>query len=290
MESRFRTMSPKALRNRTLESEQRYRTIRKATSVPAPETTTQAAAPHTLIKAVNECRRQIKSAQRQIAILIERNIGLQKTLSEITQREAKIRYLAYHDELTGLPNRSLLLDRFGQAMAQAQRNRKPIALLLLDLNEFKRVNDTLGHTSGDKLLQAVALRLSKVIRGADTACRYGGDEFVIMLPEADNTAFANALIMEIQRRLNEPYIIDRYTIQLGVSVGIAIYPRDGQTLYDLMQQADVAMYQNKDSGNAISIIEQPEQYVDGNGSPNIDNYHHALEHDLSTTKWIDTQT
>jgi diguanylate cyclase (GGDEF)-like protein len=213
------------------------------------------------IKVIGECKQLVRSAQHQIEILAKRNIGLQKDLAKLVQKEARVRYLAYHDELTGLPNRSLLQDRFLQAMSKAERYHKPLALLLLDLDEFKRVNDTLGHASGDKLLQAVAIRLTKGIRGADTACRYGGDEFVIMLPEIDSPAVATALAVEIVGRLSEPYFIHGHKIHMAVSVGVAVYPDDGRTFDDLMKQADVAMYRTKGTGHSTSIIEQPEEDV-----------------------------
>jgi len=146
-------------------------------------------------------------------------------------------------------------------MSQAERHHKPLALLLLDLDEFKRVNDKLGHASGDKLLQAVALRLTTGIRGADTACRYGGDEFVVMLAEIDSLNIASALAVEIGGRLSEPYIIDGHQIHMAVSVGVAVYPGDGKNYDDLMKQADVAMYRAKNTGHRTSITAQPHEDV-----------------------------
>jgi diguanylate cyclase (GGDEF)-like protein len=215
----------------------------------------------TFTKVIGECKRLVKSAQHQIEILAERNANLQHDIIELTHKEAQARHLAYHDELTGLPNRSLLQDRFQQAIFQAERHRKPLALLMVDLDEFKRVNDKLGHASGDKLLQAVGVRLTKGIRGADTACRYGGDEFVIMLPEIDSPDIATALAVEVSVRLGEPYIIDGHKIHTAVSVGVAVYPRDGQTFDELMKQADFAMYRAKGTGHSTSITEQPKEEV-----------------------------
>jgi diguanylate cyclase (GGDEF)-like protein len=202
-----------------------------------------------------------KRLQHQIEILAERNASLQHELAELARKEARARHLAYHDGLTGLPNRSLLQDRFHQAMSQAERHHKPLALLMIDLDEFKRVNDKLGHASGDKLLQSVALRLTTGIRGADTACRYGGDEFAIMLPEIDSPNIAAALAVEIGARLSEPYIIDGHKIHTAVSVGVAVYPGDGRTFDDLMKQADIAMYRAKGTGHSTSITEQPREDV-----------------------------
>lgn len=184
-------------------------------------------------------------AQQQIKLLNEQNTNLKYALTELIHKEAQARHLAYHDGLTALPNRTLLQDRFHQAISQAKRYGKLLALLMIDLDGFKYVNDKLGHGSGDKLLQAVALRLTTRIRSADTACRYGGDEFVIMLPEIDNPNIAATLAIEIGKSLSEPYIIDDHTIQIAVSVGSAVYPRDGQIFDDLMKQADIGMYRTK---------------------------------------------
>jgi diguanylate cyclase (GGDEF)-like protein len=249
-------MPLKAVRGRKLNGQRRNLAVAKNNaSGPA------AAWAETFTQVTGDGRLQIQSAQHRIDILAERNIALQKELSELTQKEAQFRHLAYHDGLTGLPNRSLLQDRFHQAIAQAKRHHTPLALLLLDLDEFKRVNDTLGHGSGDKLLQAVALRLTKIIRGGDTACRYGGDEFAIMLPEIDSPKIVTTLASKIGGCLGIPYIIDGHTIHMAVSLGVAVYPGDGQTFDDLMKQADTAMYRSKGTGRTTSITEEPKEGV-----------------------------
>lgn len=235
--------------------------IKKTASGPVAAHALPAPGLKAFIKEIDACKQLVKSAHHQIEILVERNACLQQELADLARREAQARHLAYHDGLTGLPNRSLLQDRFHQAMSQAERHRKPLALLMIDLDEFKRVNDKLGHASGDKLLQAVAVRLTKSIRGADTACRYGGDEFVIMLPEIDSPNIATALATEIGARLSEPYIIDGHKIHTAVSVGVSVYPGDGRTLDDLMKQADIAMYRSKGTGHSTSIVEQPREDV-----------------------------
>ena len=220
----------------------------------------------TLTYAITECRQLAKSARRQIEMLVSRNLSLQAELAELTRKESQARHLAYHDGLTGLPNRTLLQDRFHQAMFLAERHHKSLALLMLDLDGFKGVNDQLGHASGDKVLQAVAQRLSKSIRGADTACRYGGDEFLVMLPEISSPSSADMLAAEIGRRLGEPYFIDGHEIHMAVSIGVAIYPDDGCTFDDLMKQADSAMYRAKGMSHATSIIELPAQKEGGDPS------------------------
>jgi len=190
-------------------------------------------------------RQQEHAALERIQTLTELNSRLERELSELARREAQVREFAYHDELTGLPNRRLLLDRLKQAMAQAARQDKQVVLLLLDLDGFKSVNDRLGHAGGDKLLQGVAKRLSDGIRGADTACRYGGDEFLIMLPEVDNPATAAAVWTKLKLALREPYIIDGYQVRLTISMGAVVYPTDGHTDQELIRRADEALYRAK---------------------------------------------
>ena len=216
----------------------------------------------TFANVINEWKQLANYTRQQLEILTDLNFVLRKEIAILAHKEAQARHAAYHDELTGLPNRSLLQDRFHQARSQARRRHKPLALLLLDLDNFKYVNDNLGHISGDKLLQAVALRLDKSIRAADSACRYGGDEFIIMLPEIDNPEIAITLAAEIGRRLCEPYIIDGYLINMSVSIGVAVYPGDGQTFDNLIKQADIAMYRAKHSGHDTSITEQPREATD----------------------------
>jgi diguanylate cyclase (GGDEF)-like protein len=148
-----------------------------------------------------------------------------------------VRHFAYHDELTGLPNRRLLLDRLKQAMAQAERQHKQLALLLLDLDGFKNINDQYGHETGDKLLQLVAERLAACIRTSDTACRYGGDEFIVMLPEIDGLENAEAVKEKIYSNLTEPYVIDDKIIALMASIGFVTYEGEGKYCHDLIRDA-----------------------------------------------------
>ena len=163
------------------------------------------------------------------------------------EREAeRMRHYAYHDPLTGLPNRSLLLDRLDRALAQAARRGGEVALLMFDLDEFKLVNDRFGHVVGDQLLQGVAERLQRSTRDADTICRYGGDEFVLLLPEADGRQGATAVALKIQTELAAPFLLDGHSITVSACIGIALYPMDGSAPSQLLQRADVAMYGAKD--------------------------------------------
>ena len=144
------------------------------------------------------------------------------------------------------------MDRLHQALVRAKRQREQLALLLLDLDGFKNINDKMGHAAGDELLRQVAERLLSCIRGSDTACRYGGDEFVLLLPEVDGETRALAVAAKIRARLAEPYMLDGHPVLVTASIGVALYPVDGLSQSDLIKQADVAMYLAKTVKNASS--------------------------------------
>jgi len=185
------------------------------------------------------------AALRQLDRLRRRDALLEQENTLLTEAVAKARRFAYHDELTGLPNRHLLLDRFNLSVALAERHDQHVALLFLDLDRFKHVNDTLGHSVGDELLQQVAQRLVACIRASDTACRYGGDEFVVLLSELDAKDGAVVVADNIRAHLAAPYLIDGAQITVATSLGTAMYPVDAQTFGDLLQVADLAMYRDK---------------------------------------------
>ncbi len=173
------------------------------------------------------------------------NDYLQKKIMELMRKEAAIRHQAFHDSLTGLPNRNLLQDRFQQAKCLAIRHDHSLALLMLDLDRFKAINDTLGHATGDDLLKAVAQRLNDVMRAMDTACRYGGDEFLILLSEIEDQIDTDFTAERICGILNAPYSIDGKEIHITASIGAAVYPADGKTYDELFRQADKAMYRSR---------------------------------------------
>jgi diguanylate cyclase (GGDEF)-like protein len=201
-----------------------------ATADPAPARLQQALSEIAgLEQALATSQLQLRAAQQWIDTLGERDTRLKHRFLRLAQKAAQVRHVAYHDELTGLPNRSLLLDRFNQAVAQGARQGKQVALLFLDLDGFKNVNDRLGHAAGDKVLQRVAGRLVACIRACDTACRYGGDEFVIMLPEIGGAESAATVTEKIRARLSAPYVIDGSTLTVTASIGTAIYPSTGRT-------------------------------------------------------------
>jgi diguanylate cyclase (GGDEF)-like protein/PAS domain S-box-containing protein len=171
--------------------------------------------------------------------------------SDITERklaDQQIEFLAFHDALTGLPNRMLMQDRFEQAMAQAERDGSKVALVFLDLDNFKSINDTLGHDAGDALLRQVATRLRECVRDTDTISRQGGDEFLIVLRDLPDTEVASAIMLKIMERLQEPFLADSQEISTSVSMGASIFPGDGNDFETLRRQADMAMYQAKDAG------------------------------------------
>ena len=205
--------------------------------------------PAELKRALATSQQQLKVAQRQIETLVESHAYLRQKLIRLAKKYAQALHFAYHDELTGLPNRSLLLDRLQQAMAQSDRQHKQVALLFIDLDRFKSVNDTLGHEVGDKLLQHVAKRLTACIRYGDTACRYGGDEFVIMLPEIDGQESVSTVTEKIRAHLAVSYVLDDVVIEVTASIGTAVYRNDGQDCGDLIRQADIAMYLAKARSN-----------------------------------------
>ena len=174
--------------------------------------------------------------------------GTARDITERKQAEALINFQAYHDLLTHLPNRALLKDRLGLAIAHAQRNKRKLATMFLDLDRFKLVNDTLGHTMGDRLLRAVASRLQSCLRSGDTLSRFGGDEFTLLLPEVRTRDDVVVIAEKILARLNEPFVIDGHELFVGASIGVAMYPEAGETGESLVQNADIAMYHVKSRG------------------------------------------
>ena len=178
-------------------------------------------------------------------------IGTMGTARDISQRkeaEEVINFQAYHDLLTHLPNRALLKDRLSLAIAQAQRSKRKLAVMFLDLDRFKLVNDTLGHSMGDRLLKAVANRLQSCLRSGDTLSRFGGDEFTLLLPEVRTRDDVVVIASKILDRLNGAFVIDGHELFVGASIGIAMYPEAGDSEESLVQNADIAMYHVKARG------------------------------------------
>jgi len=174
--------------------------------------------------------------------------GVARDISARKQAEATITFQAYHDLLTGLPNRALFKDRLGQAMVYAKRHGQTMATLFLDMDHFKVVNDTLGHLVGDGLLQALSQRLRECLREGDTLSRIGGDEFMLLLPHIRTRDNAAYIAQKILLSLKQPFNIEGHELYVGLSIGIAIYPEDGDSIETLIKHADIAMYHAKDHG------------------------------------------
>jgi diguanylate cyclase (GGDEF)-like protein len=168
--------------------------------------------------------------------------------TDITTRkyaEGQLRRLATHDGLTGLPNRALALDRLTQALARARRNRTGVAVLYLDLDLFKQINDAWGHAAGDSVLREVARRLKACVRRSDTVARLGGDEFLLVLSEAAERRVAETVAAKVVRSLSRPIAAGECYCHVGVSIGISLYPQEGREAKELIRAADAAMYADK---------------------------------------------
>jgi diguanylate cyclase (GGDEF)-like protein len=227
---------------------------------------------------------------KQQALLAGARAELQRQEESATIKEATALQLAYsaqHDLLTGLPNRSLLNDRIDQALSLAQRHKKKVVVLFLDLDGFKHINDSLGHAIGDKLLQSIARRLVACVRGSDTVSRQGGDEFVVLLSEVERSEDAAIAASKIAQAVagphsieqhdfhvdivaaagrmleavGEPHSIDRHELHVTASMGLSVYPDDGLDAETLIQNADTAMYQAKENGRQSFQFFQPDMNV-----------------------------
>jgi len=225
------------------------------------------------------------------------------TMQDITERkkaDEAIRKLAFYDQVTGLPNRTLFREHLSVAMHHANRHGKKIAVLFLDLDNFKRINDSLGHVAGDQLLQDVSSRLKQSIRATDiastdcshaqpndankhTLARLGGDEFTVMLVDLNNEKQINIVSNRILESLNEPFMLAGNRVVVTSSIGIAIYPEDGEEIDTLLKHADAAMYQVKSSGrNGVFFYDDELRRQSQNRIQLEGELYHALEHDEMT--------
>ena len=159
-----------------------------------------------------------------------------------------MRYLAYHDTLTGLPNRRLLDDRLRQAVFLAQRRDTRVAVMVIDLDHFKQVNDALGHRAGDAVLREASHRIAGCVRKADTLARHGGDEFVVVIPDLHQDADSQVVAEKILRALEPAFQVDGRDFTIGASIGISLYPTDAGDGEGVLRNADVAMYRAKQLG------------------------------------------
>ena len=194
----------------------------------------------------------LKSQPERLTPAVERELSEAATRRAGRRVDRRLEHLAYHDALTDLPNRLLLHDRLAQALRVANRVGSPLALLILDLNNFKEINDTLGHHAGDRILQCVASRVRGMLREADTVARLGGDEFAIVLPVTDCDGAVLAA-QKVLYEIEQPCMIDHRALSVHASLGIACFPDQGITAESLLQRADVAMYVAKSDGIGIAV-------------------------------------
>lgn len=185
-------------------------------------------------------------------------VGMGRDITDRKEAENTIEKLAYHDLVTGLPNRTLLYDRLQSAISRADRDDQGLAVLFLDLDRFKAINDSMGHAVGDALLKLVAQRLLNCVRASDTVARLGGDEFVVLISALENDHAVGGVVMKILEDLSERFKIDEFDVYITSSIGIALYPRDGQDAEELLKSADMAMYQAKEAGRNTSHYFSPE--------------------------------
>ncbi|MBV5337649.1 MAG: diguanylate cyclase, partial [Deltaproteobacteria bacterium] len=167
--------------------------------------------------------------------------GVARDITERKRAEELISYQAYHDILTDLPNRILFKDRLGLALIQSKRNESSLAVMFIDLDRFKWVNDTLGHVKGDEMLQNVSFRLKECLRRGDTLARLGGDEFTVVLPELHDRQDAEIIAGKFLESLSKPFFLDGNEVFISASIGISVYPADGSSIEELLRHADIAM-------------------------------------------------
>ena len=198
-----------------------------------------------LSKGFNEMLEQIQTRDTEIKLSYEQ---LSQELAERKRAEETIKYMAYYDSLTGLPNRTLFNDRLSQSMLRAQRYGQKVAVVFFDLDNFKNINDILGHTTGDLLLKAIAERLTNILRGVDTISHQGGDEFTILISGINHVQDIAKVAQKILDALSEKIRLDEHEIFITASMGISLYPSDGDSAETLVKNADIAMYAAKEQG------------------------------------------
>jgi diguanylate cyclase (GGDEF)-like protein len=218
---------------------------------------------------------QLREANEHLVVATVRAQTMTETAEQAT---AQMSHMAEHDFLTDLPNRALLTDRLAQSIALAQRHGTKVALMYLDLDHFKHINDSLGHAVGDQLLQSVAKRLQACVRLSDTVSRQGGDEFVVLLAEVKEVQDAVFTAEKLIAAMADPHLIDGHQLHISLSIGISLYPDDGQDVEAVVRNADTAMYQAKKSGRNNYQVFTPEMNVRAVARQSIEQaLHHALE-------------
>ena len=207
-----------------------------------------------LQSAKNELERKVSERTMELS---RTNIRLKAEIGEKERIQEKITHLAYHDHLTGLPNKLLFTDRLRQAIFLARRTDKSLGVIFVDLDEFKMINDTMGHDQGDELLKEVAVRISGSIRGEDTVCRAGGDEFIILIQNISDMEDMQRVARKITECFNETYRLKGQEFNITASIGVSMYPVDGEDVDTLIKNADIAMYKAKASGKNRFVMCTP---------------------------------
>jgi diguanylate cyclase (GGDEF)-like protein len=210
-------------------------------------------------------------------------LAMARDFAEIKAAEAKIHFMAHYDRLTELPNRLLAMERFKQAMAYAARGDAKVALLYLDLDRFKNINDSLGHSIGDELLKEVALRLWSCVRASDTVSRQGGDEFLVLLPEVLENQSISAVTGKILRQLASPFSIEGHDLSISVSIGVTVFPDDGEDFDTLLKKADIAMYHAKDAGGNVCRFFDRQMNIDAVERISL---HNSLQQALGRSEFV----
>jgi diguanylate cyclase (GGDEF)-like protein/PAS domain S-box-containing protein len=200
-----------------------------------------------------------------------RRAGVIQDVTERKAQEARIEHLAYHDSLTGLPNRAMLMDRLAQALSQAQRLDQQVAVLFIDLDRFKLVNDSLGHPVGDRLLQEIARRLKATLRENDTVARVGGDEFQVVVCNVAGSVDAARIAEKLMRTLGEPFVLEDQELHVTASLGVSLFPRDGASGELLLKYADTALYEAKGEGRNAYRFFSPEMNAQAHGRLRLEN-------------------
>ena len=232
-----------------------------------------------LTKAQAELERQVRERTTELSETIQ---TLHQEVDDRKRVQERIHWMAHYDPLTGLPNRTFLAERSKEAIAQAKANNTPLAVIFLDLDRFKHVNDSLGHKVGDELLQEIAKRLRAVVREKDTVARLGGDEFVLLLPGA-NAQGAARVAGKLQEASLRPYEIAHHELSMAPSMGIALFPQDGENIESLTQSADVAMYHAKLEGRNTYRFFTPQMHAKSVRALQLENaMRRALERDEFT--------
>jgi diguanylate cyclase (GGDEF)-like protein len=219
---------------------------------------------------------QLREANERLVVA---TIQAQTMTEDAEKTTARMAYMAEHDFLTGLPNRALLTDRLERSIAAAQRHGKKVALMYLDLDHFKHINDSIGHSVGDELLRSVAARLQECVRFSDTVSRQGGDEFVVLLTEVEEAQGAMLIAEKLIEAVGQPHLIMSHRLHITLSIGISLYPDDGRTIEALARNADTAMYQAKKNGRNTYRVFTPDMKIRAIARQSIEQaLYLALEH------------